>query len=87
MAPDRKRDPGARFDWRRLARRGLSVWPEIAGPVAVDSDRFRKNALSFGYPEIADEALLHAFRLRFRPAARGPLDGMDCAMAAALCGD
>lgn len=29
MAPDRKFDPGPRFDWRRLARQGLSVWPEV----------------------------------------------------------
>ncbi len=28
MAPDRKGDPGLRFDWRRLALHGLSVWPE-----------------------------------------------------------
>jgi N-acetylmuramoyl-L-alanine amidase len=27
MAPERKSDPGARFDWRRLAMQGLSVWP------------------------------------------------------------
>lgn len=29
MAPDRKQDPGRRFDWQRLARRGLSVWPQV----------------------------------------------------------
>lgn len=27
MAPDRKGDPGPRFDWRRLALQGLAVWP------------------------------------------------------------
>jgi N-acetylmuramoyl-L-alanine amidase len=32
MAPDRKADPGPRFDWRRLARAGLSVWPEARRP-------------------------------------------------------
>jgi N-acetylmuramoyl-L-alanine amidase len=31
MAPERKRDPGPRFDWRALARAGLSVWPEGSG--------------------------------------------------------
>lgn len=87
MAPDRKRDPGPRFDWRRLARRGLSVWPEIAGPIAVDKHRFRQHALAFGYPDIEDAVLLDAVRLRFRPAARGRLDGVDCAIAAALACD
>jgi N-acetylmuramoyl-L-alanine amidase len=87
MAPERKRDPGPRFDWRRLARQGLSVWPEIAGPVAVDRDRFRADVLAFGYPDLDGETLRRAFRLRFRPGARGPLDGVDCAMAAALGGD
>jgi N-acetylmuramoyl-L-alanine amidase len=29
MAPDRKQDPGHRFDWQRLARQGLSIWPQV----------------------------------------------------------
>ncbi len=29
MAPDRKGDPGPHFDWRRLAIRGLSIWPNV----------------------------------------------------------
>nr|MCU0803448.1 N-acetylmuramoyl-L-alanine amidase [Paracoccaceae bacterium] len=32
MAPDRKSDPGPRFDWRRLALKGLAVWPETSEP-------------------------------------------------------
>ncbi len=32
MAPTRKGDPGRHFDWRRLARTGLSVWPVLGGP-------------------------------------------------------
>ncbi len=31
LAPVRKADPGPRFDWRRLARQGLAIWPG-AGP-------------------------------------------------------
>ena len=27
--PDRKTDPGPRFDWRRLARSGLAAWPTV----------------------------------------------------------
>jgi N-acetylmuramoyl-L-alanine amidase len=28
VAPDRKEDPGERFDWAALARNGVGVWPE-----------------------------------------------------------
>lgn len=75
MAPDRKSDPGPRFDWRRLARQGLAVWPGPALPGDFDAD-----LRAFGYPCAA----LEAFRLRFRPWARGPLDDTDRALAAGL---
>jgi N-acetylmuramoyl-L-alanine amidase len=97
MAPDRKADPGPRFDWRRLALRGLSVWPDPAGapqshtspttgestPVP-DTAGFLADLGAFGYPDAAPETLLTAFRLRFRPWGRGPLDATDCALAAGL---
>jgi len=79
MAPDRKRDPGSRFDWRRLALQNLSVWPEPAEPGDFQADLRR-----FGYPEAAPETLLSAFRLRFRPWACGPVDDTDRALAAGL---
>ena len=28
VAPDRKQDPGERFDWRGLAENGVGLWPE-----------------------------------------------------------
>lgn len=81
MAPDRKSDPGRRFDWRRLALQGLSVWPETAGnpdvPLADSLSRI-------GYPPAPDDARLSAFRLRFRPWGRGPEQAEDRAIAAAL---
>jgi N-acetylmuramoyl-L-alanine amidase len=79
MAPDRKGDPGPRFDWRRLALQGLSVWPELGEP-----GDFRSDLRAFGYPEATPEHLLTAFRLRFRPWGKGPLDDMDRALAAGL---
>jgi N-acetylmuramoyl-L-alanine amidase len=79
MAPDRKGDPGRRFDWRRLALMGLSVWPDPANP-----GDFAADLCAFGYPQAASDAALAAFRLRFRPWANGPLDDTDRAMAAGL---
>lgn len=79
MAPGRKADPGARFDWRRLARGKLAVWPGEAEP-----GEFRACLRAYGYPEAADEVLLTAFRLRFRPWALGPLDDTDRRLAAGL---
>lgn len=79
MAPDRKGDPGPRFDWRRLALQGLSAWPQAAEP-----GDFIADLRAFGYPDAAPEALLAAFRLRFRPWAKGPLDDTDRAFAAGL---
>lgn len=83
-ASGRKIDPGLRFDWQRLARQGLSIWPEITGPAEVAELAFEMEAalVAFGYnPELPLETKLAAFRLRFRPRHEGPLDGVDLAMA------
>jgi N-acetylmuramoyl-L-alanine amidase len=79
MSPDRKGDPGPRFDWRRLALGGLAVWPEPTPPGNFTTDLQR-----FGYPDTTEAVLLSAFRLRFRPWASGPLDDIDRSLAADL---
>lgn len=84
MAPGRKIDPGARFDWFRLAHSGLSIWPKPAFAPHHDCaivemlNRFGMTA------ECEAETLLAAFRLRFRPWATGPLDAVDMALAAEI---
>lgn len=79
VAPLRKIDPGEKFDWRRLARRGYAVWqaPE-ADPRPAAAAPFQAAALRFGYglPR-SDEwdaqtlAVWRAFAMRFRPAWAG----------------
>jgi len=80
LAPTRKADPGRRFDWRRLALQGLSVWPAPAADLPADPAAFLAAAARFGYPtEHGLAPILTAFRLRFRPWASGPLAPADMA--------
>lgn len=80
LAPTRKRDPGPYFDWRGLAKAGLSIWPEPAEP-----GDFWADAQQFGYSAEAGKAcVLDAFRQRFRPFALGPLCDLDRALMADL---
>lgn len=85
MAPGRKSDPGVRFDWFRLARSGLSIWPEPVDGLQPDPDRFRVLARAFGYnADVTTAQLLAAVRLRFRPWAKGALDSADMGLIADL---
>ena len=80
MAPDRKRDPGRHFDWRRLAEKGLSIWP-----TPLPGGNFMRDAAAFGYPVHAGRgAILSAFRQRFNPDASGPLSKDEEALMAGL---
>ncbi len=84
MAPARKTDPGPRFDRRRLALAGRSVWPAPKpakpGPGA-DPAEFLRLAQRFGYPASPGFARVHAaFRARFRPWGGAVLDAMDMAL-------
>lgn len=75
MAPGRKQDPGARFDWLRLERQGLAA-PRAKGkaPENPDTAQFRVLAQACGYTaNVDDDILLSAVRLRYRPWAQGPL--------------
>ena len=82
MAIGRKIDPGRRFDWRRLARQGLAIWPEGADQCPVDPATFHENARIFGYRwnDGQEDALLQAFRQRFAPWAKGPVGVEDTAI-------
>lgn len=80
----RKIDPGVRFDWKRLARGGLAIWPE--GSSSGEGRSFAHDFRVFGYdPEEHEvETVVNAVRMRFRPWASGPLDDTDRAIVAEL---
>lgn len=84
MAPERKGDPGPRFDWGRLARQGLAQALPDAPLSAPDWEAFRQAARDFGYPAVADDRLLGAVRLRFRPWGRGDLAPEDMRIAGGM---
>lgn len=80
VAPGRKRDPGPRFDWLRLARLGLAAQPaaRTAGQDATaEADAaaamrsVRSRLISAGFGPWDDAALLDALRRR-APALAGP---------------
>lgn len=83
MSPGRKIDPGLRFDWRRLALEGCSIWPNAAQ--GADPAQFAQLMAQFGYTATDDaDLLLDCFRRRFRPHANGPLDTTDMSMISDL---
>lgn len=89
MAPDRKFDPGPKFDWRRLAIGGLSIWPSYVSHQPVDWETFKTHAKCFGYYAAKDtkagwDAVLKTFRLRFRPDKVGDLDEVDMGIISSL---
>lgn len=79
MAPDRKCDPGPRFDWGRLAREGLAL------AASRGDDRPLTESLdAIGYPPADPDLRLAAFRLRFRPWAQGAESEADRRAAASI---
>ncbi len=70
IAPERKTDPGELFDWLRLARAGIGIWPQpahapMAGP--VDRNRALADLAQIGYCRAAEQPTIAAFQRRFRP--------------------
>jgi N-acetylmuramoyl-L-alanine amidase len=77
VAPQRKQDPGELFDWARMARAGIGLWPDFSAPVEAPEGIAELHAAltSIGYAcPTADErdvemtAVIAAFQRHFRPA-------------------
>lgn len=87
IAPDRKTDPGELFDWPRLARAGIGLWPPPEpglsgrrgqGVGVIERSRALSDLARIGYGVTpgSEEVALAAFQRRFRPERwDGRLDG------------
>lgn len=81
IAPMRKQDPGELFDWQRLAKRGIGLWPEQAEPVDMRPGEVMLMLAAYGY-EVTDlAAAITAFQRHFRPHR---VDGQPDAETAGL---
>jgi N-acetylmuramoyl-L-alanine amidase len=84
FAPVRKRDPGFRFPWQRLARAGFGLWPAAdAGPPPDGFDPWLALRL-IGYPLEDRAATVRAFHRHFRGTEGDTLDAEDARILHAL---
>lgn len=93
MAPDRKSDPGPRFDWARLGRLGLALDPAadrvLSGGMGISTRPKEAEAApdlptlldQIGYPAGDAARRLAAFRMRFAPWMRGEEGSTDSDLA------
>ena len=95
IAPARKRDPGEKFPWKRLADAGVAVWPTLVTPSATappDPGALQGQLLAIGYGveqtgvmDHVTKLALIAFQRRFRPEKiDGEADAETRALLAAL---
>lgn len=79
VAPRRKTDPGELFDWARLARAGIGLWPP-PGTAPLDAPTFEPGARA---PEVA-EAQRCLAKIGYEIAETGTLDDMTAAVLRAF---
>jgi N-acetylmuramoyl-L-alanine amidase len=100
VAPDRKEDPGEKFDWRGLAQNGVGIWPHDVpdlGTTGVVHDAaalrdVRAALVEIGYRvapkgalDGALDAVLRAFQRHWRPeAVTGQVDAGTIARLSAV---
>ena len=65
VAPERKQDPGELFDWPRLARQGIGLWPDKIEPVATSESEVVAMLGAYGYDTAEPAAAIRAFHRHF----------------------
>ena len=67
IAPTRKIDPGELFDWERLARLNIGLWPSQADHLEQDLDALAYALKYIGYDASNFSMALKAFQRHYRP--------------------
>ena len=77
IAPNRKKDPGEKFPWKKLAKNDLCFWHNLNEKFIKkfrkqkidlkESKIFINNLHKIGYSNYKDKFLIKAFQRRFRP--------------------
>ncbi len=68
VAPRRKTDPGELFDWPRLARAGIGLWPEHVAEGDGEGGDIGSLLTEFGYETVDLGKTVEAFQRRICPA-------------------
>jgi len=88
IAPNRKQDPGEKFPWKKLGKKGLGIWPKITKFTFIKMDKkkisqlFFNNLFRIGYRYFNvykrgknDTNIISAFQRRFLPSnVNGEID-------------
>ena len=77
IAPVRKKDPGEKFPWKKLAKKKLSIWHKVNSIILkklrrekcdkFEKNLFLKNISKIGYVKCKTFFMVRAFQMRFRP--------------------
>ena len=86
IAPGRKFDPGEKFPWQTLSRKGIGLWPAPEEGDFSGEEDFDRLLLDFGYdPKVSPAERLYAFYQHYVPLkikGEGEV-GQPCAHCAA----
>ena len=92
VAPQRKPDPGELFDWARLARAGIGLFPAAPSRAAETIAEAQRLLADFGYAcpqsgrlDTATRHVIVAFQRHFRPTrCDGAADAETCGLIRAV---